>query len=117
MYLISQYIYHALKGIGKALGENMVSDLQGKVDETIEDVKCFTAKGSIIGLLNGGTDDDLSVGLMLSSESWNYSFQNVSEGGTTGYTSEYGASVLCTGSCLSIGVTGECKSGQACWRV
>ena len=25
-------------------------------------------------------------------------------------------SVLCTGSCLGIGVTGQCKSGQSCWK-
>ena len=82
--------------------------------QTIEDVKCFTANGSIIGVLNGtGPADDLSVGSMLSSESWNSSYQNISEGGRTNYTSEYGASVFCTGSCLNIGVTGECKSDQA----
>jgi hypothetical protein len=25
-------------------------------------------------------------------------------------------SVLCTGSCMGIGVTGQCKSGQTCWK-
>jgi flagellin-like protein len=25
-------------------------------------------------------------------------------------------SLLCTGSCRSIGITGECKSGQSCWK-
>jgi flagellin-like protein len=24
-------------------------------------------------------------------------------------------SIICSGKCLSIGVTGECKSGQSCW--
>jgi hypothetical protein len=26
-------------------------------------------------------------------------------------------SVTCTGKCLTIGVTGECESGQTCWKV
>lgn len=25
-------------------------------------------------------------------------------------------SVICSGKCLSTGVTGECKSGQSCWK-
>ena len=81
--------------------------------QTIEGVKCFAANGTIVGVLNGTvTEDALSVGSMLSSEFWNSSFD-----ATTTYDSGYGASVLCTGSCLNIGVTGECKSDQSCWRI
>jgi flagellin-like protein len=27
------------------------------------------------------------------------------------------SSVICSGTCLNIGVTGECNSGQTCWKV
>jgi flagellin-like protein len=82
--------------------------------QTIEDITCYTANGTVLGILNGGTSDDLSVGTMLSSSTWNSTAVNESD---TGYISSYGTSVLCTGSCLNIGVTGECKSGQTCWKV
>jgi len=32
------------------------------------------------------------------------------------WTRSSNASYICTGSCLNIGVTGECKSGQTCWK-
>lgn len=37
--------------------------------------------------------------------------------GTGGsYASGFGTNIICTGSCLNIEVTGECKSGQSCWK-
>jgi len=33
------------------------------------------------------------------------------------YVTGFGTVITCTGSCLNIGVTGECKSGQACWNI
>ena len=33
------------------------------------------------------------------------------------YETGFGTNIICTGICLNIGISGECKSGQSCWRV
>ena len=65
--------------------------------ETLSNVNCFVGNGTNVtsvavtslgsGAINSGT-----------------------------WSRETETSILCTGSCLNIGISGECKSGQSCWK-
>ncbi len=79
---------------------------------TIEDVTCITANGSIVGDIGGGSEDDISSGGTLTTSYWNTTPVSDST-----YVSGYGTSITCSGKCRNIGVTGGCKSGQTCWDV
>ena len=48
----------------------------------------------------------------------NVSTSNLAPGGILAGTwiVDTNTSILCAGKCLTIGVTGECKSGQTCWK-
>jgi len=67
--------------------------------QTIDTVQCYTGGGNTIPEDAGGFGD-LSSG----------------EANSTTWTRGTNTSIICTGSCLNIGVTGECKSGQGCWK-
>ena len=72
--------------------------------QSISSIRCYSANASSWGL---GT---IAPGEMNTTK-WNSS-------GTAGtYATGFGTSITCTGNCLNIGVTGECKSGQTCWKV
>jgi len=64
--------------------------------ETISNPVCYSTNGTLIDTL--GTT--LAVGT-INSTTW-------VRGNST--------SVICSGTCLNIGVTGECKQGQSCWK-
>jgi hypothetical protein len=65
--------------------------------QTITGVNCFAGNGTNItlvatpSLVAGGSNSGI----------WTRSTET---------------SVICSGKCLTIGVTGECKLGQSCWK-
>ena len=65
--------------------------------ETITGINCFASNGTNITTIATVT---LGSGAS-NSGSWGRGTSN---------------SVICAGNCLNIGVTGECKSGQTCWK-
>ena len=65
--------------------------------QTISNVNCFAGNGTNITLV---------AGVSLTSGA----------GNSTIWTRGTQTSVLCTGTCLNIGVTGQCKTGQTCWK-
>jgi len=75
--------------------------------ESISSIVCYAGNGSSWGM------GSLSAGQM------NQTGWNTSSGSGVGesYETGFGTVITCTGNCLNIGVTGECKSGQGCWRV
>jgi flagellin-like protein len=67
-------------------------------DQTITDIRCFTGNGTNV---TGGAVASLAPGAIQS--------------GAFTYVSAQGTVVTCSGKCLSVGVTGQCKSGESCW--
>lgn len=63
--------------------------------QTITSITCYASNGTSLGGLG-----------------------SLAPGATNSITWSRGTqtSVICTGSCLNIGITGECKSGQGCWK-
>jgi len=72
--------------------------------QTITSVACYSGNASSWSL------GSLTPGAM-NATMWNAS----GTGGT--YASGFGTSITCSGKCLSVGVTGSCKSGDSCWKV
>ena len=72
--------------------------------QSISSIRCYSANASSWSI--GGLDAG-----QMNSTKWNSS----GNGGV--YEAGFGTSVTCTGNCLNIGVTGECKTGQSCWKV
>ena len=72
--------------------------------QNISSIKCFSGNGSswVLGKIRPG---EMNV------TKWN----STGNGGL--YETGFGTLITCTGACLNIGVTGECKSGQRCWKV
>ena len=70
-------------------------------DQSITTVRCFTGNGTNV---TGAATVNLSPGSIQS--------------GANGFTwaAAYGSIVTCSGTCLSVGVTGICQSGQGCWQ-
>ena len=66
--------------------------------QTITSVNCFAGNGT--NITSVATPSLVSGGI--SAGNWTI--------GTN-------TSIICSGKCLTIGVTGECKSGQTCWKV
>lgn len=64
--------------------------------QAINDISCYSGNGTLI------TSD--TIGL--------------SAGGinSTFWTRNDSSSIICGGTCLNIGVSGECKTGQTCWK-
>jgi archaellum component FlaF (FlaF/FlaG flagellin family) len=77
--------------------------------ENITSIRCFAANGTEIS--GGGTLGTITPG-GTNTTGWNVT------GGAKNvpYETNYGTKVMCTGSCRNIGVSGECKQGQTCWR-
>jgi hypothetical protein len=73
--------------------------------QNISSIRCYSANASSWFL---GT---IAPGEMNATTGWN------SSGTGEVYIAAFGTSVTCTGNCLNTGVTGECKSGQSCWKV
>jgi len=72
--------------------------------QNISSIKCYSANASSWSLGSLGPGE-------LNSTKWNAS-------GNAGiYETAFGTSVTCTGNCLNTGVSGECKTGQSCWKV
>lgn len=71
--------------------------ITAKGSQSMYDISCYTDIG---GNVTNITSVDLAPGA---------SFAAIWERGDAG-------SVICTGTCLNIGKTGECKSGQSCWK-
>ena len=67
--------------------------------EIINSTSCYTGGGETIPE-DGGGFGTLTPGASNS----------------TSWTRGANTSILCTGSCLNMGVTGECESGQSCWK-
>ena len=69
--------------------------------QDISTIQCYTSDGTAI------PQDEPSPG-----------FGGLSSGVSNSTTWGRGGntSILCAGKCISIGVTGECKSGQGCWK-
>ncbi len=65
--------------------------------QPINGITCYSGNGTLI------TSDpiNLATGGSINSTIWD----------RDGYTS-----IICGGTCLNIGVSGECKSGQTCWN-
>jgi hypothetical protein len=78
--------------------------LQNAGPQTITSIQCFSGNGSSwrVGNLAPGE---------LNATKWN------STGNGGSYDTGFGTVLTCSGKCLTIGVTGECKSGQSCWDV
>ena len=76
--------------------------------QTITSVKCYAANGSDIS--RGGLGDLGSGGSNITT--WT---TNVTTSATGTYVAAFGTIVTCSGKCLSVGVTGQCKSGESCW--
>jgi flagellin-like protein len=84
--------------------------IMNRGSENITDVTCFAGNGSALFpkidiIVPGGS---------------NSTFWANSTGSPTPYVTGvtgFGTKVTCTGKCRSIGVSGECKSGQSCWTI
>ncbi len=68
--------------------------------QPISTIQCYTSDGTAIPQDAGGFGG-LSSGVS-NSTTW----ERVSN-----------TSIICAGQCRSVGVTGECKSGQSCWNM
>jgi len=73
--------------------------------QTINTVVCTSGNGSSWGL------GSLSSGGMNATIGWNAT----GAGGI--YAAGFGTIISCSGKCLTIGVTGSCKSGDSCWKI
>ena len=72
--------------------------------QTITGIVCYSGNGSSWGL------GSLSPGASNATQGWNIN-------GTGGsYAAGFGTVMSCSGKCLTIGVTGSCKSGDSCWK-
>lgn len=78
--------------------------LQNAGSQTITAIQCFSGNGSSWRVGN------LAPGEMNATK-WS------SEGTNGSYSIGFGTVITCSGKCLAIGVSGECKSGQSCWDV
>jgi flagellin-like protein len=80
--------------------------------EPITNLRCLAGNGSALWPgIQGTFVVSLSPG-NLTSFYWSNS-----TGSKEVYDSGFGAQVICSGVCRSIGVTGECRSGQICWKI
>jgi flagellin-like protein len=66
--------------------------------ETITSIQCFTGNGTNI---TTAAVASLAPG--------------ASQAGAFTYATGHGTVITCSGKCLSVGVTGQCKSGESCW--
>ena len=76
--------------------------------QDIASVTCYTGNGTQLGGISG----TLSPGGFDSSY-WNASATAIA----TSYVAGFGTVVVCSGQCLNIGVTGDCESGESCWKI
>jgi flagellin-like protein len=95
----------------------MVTDkaiiLSNPGSEAITNLRCFAGNGSALWseVQGGFVLSSLAPG-NLTSFYWSNS-----TGSKEIYNSDFGTRVVCSGSCRNIGVTGECNSGQFCWKI
>jgi len=85
--------------------ENGTFQLLNPSSQTIQNVICYSANGTDwqLGTISPGS---------MNVSSWN---NNQTRDGS--YSTAHGSSIQCSGRCLTIGVSGECRSGQSCWNV
>jgi len=68
-------------------------------DQTISNIRCFTSDGTELNFTGTATLQSLTAG----------------QSASKAFTRSSNTSVFCSGTCLSVGVTGECKSTSSCW--
>jgi flagellin-like protein len=88
----------SVTGTGTGNSSVMLTN-RGNID--ITEIRCFTGKGETILGLSGSvslTPGNSTIGTLQDFNSTNN-----------------GTIITCSGRCLSVGVTGECRQGQGCW--
>ena len=84
--------------------------------------KIISVTGTTVILTNPGTENMDNIFCYSSSGKSIFDINNISNPLTPGSTSsvswtrDTNTSVICTGTCRNIGITGECKSTQSCWN-
>jgi len=74
--------------------------------ESLSNLNCYAGNGSNISCGGIGT---------LAAGASNSTFWCNSTGHLGTYATGFGTKVTCSAKCRSIGVSGECESGQSCW--
>jgi len=85
--------------------ENATFQIVNPSTQLIKNVICYSSNG---------TDWQLGD---ISSASINASSWHNTQSQDGEYSTVHGSSIQCSGLCLTIGVSGECRSGQSCWNV